>query len=813
LFISVTFIVLTSIATRGAEPSKDDAIQPVPFSDVKLTDGFWAPRIETNRNVTIPHCFRMCRETGSLSNFARAAGLEKGGHQGFPWRDAGVYKVIEGASYSLANTPDAQLELTLQELIATIAAAQEKDGYLYTSRTIDPQKTHEFCGRSRWSHKYSHELYDAGHLYEAAVAYAEATGKRALLDVSIKNARLLRGVFGHGKGFLMNHPEVELGLLKLYRWSHARDHLELSKFFLDERGRGTGRELHGTETQDHMPLVEQDEAVGHAVCAVYTYTAMTDMVALTNDSDYAQAVDRIWDNVVSKKLSITGAAGARSESCPDNYDLPNREATNETCVALANAHWNHHLFLLHGDSKYIDVLERVLYNGALSSVSLTGDRFFYGNPLEHDGRAGFNMGAAERLEWMGSACCPTSAVRFLPIVGGFVYATRDDMLHVNLFIGGDGRVRIRDNAVRIRQETRYPWSGAVKITIDPERAAEFSVHIRIPGWARERPVPSDLYRYLHESKNQIGLRVNGTKVAMDTENLEKGFARIRREWTSGDTIDLDLPMPVRRAISHEAVRANVGRMALERGPIVYCVEAKDHDGHALDLALADEAELTTERRRDLLGGVTVIRGTGTASQLGDDTIGPSLASSGSAEEWSENHPIGWANFRSAVFERETSSARVTHGKTAVRVSSQQDVSGILNKVSIEPNAVYRVRVDSTLEAGTAKLQINLNGIGVFMDNFPMPEGGPATTKLTVFAGPHDTEMDVYFIGLVEGARFVVDNLDVRKLEIVTRPVPLTAIPYYSWANRGAGEMAVWLPRDPKVARPRRARKSEREARK
>ena len=589
-------------------PHKDYPIKPTPFTDVHLDDAFWSPRLETNRRVTIPFAFEKCQETGRTDNFAIAGGLMDGSYHGvYPFDDSDVYKTIEGAAYSLSLERDEELEKYLDDLIAKIAAAQEGDGYLYTVRTIDPRGMLDWTGAERWSNLgRSHELYSVGHMVEAAVAHYQATGKRAFLDVALKSADLVARVFGPNKlRDVPGHQEIELGLVRLYRATGDEKYLELARFFLDERGHAHGRALYGPYAQDHEPVVEQREAVGHAVRATYMYASMADVAALSGDAAYVQALERLWDNVVSKKLHLTGGIGARREieGFGENYELPNHATYNETCAAIGNAMWNHRMFLLHGDAKYLDVLERVLYNGFIAGVSMSGDTFFYTNPLAADGEYEFNEGAATRVPWFDCSCCPGNVARFMPALVGYVYAHRDDALYVNLFANGKSRVKLQDNGVRIEQETRYPWDGRVKITVAPERAAEFALHVRVPGWARNQPVPGDLYGYLRESQKAT-LKVNGEQKALD---LEKGFARLRRTWREGDVIELDLPMPVRRILCHERVANNAGKVALERGPIVYCVEGVDNGGKLRDLVLPDDAPLRAEYRQDVLNGVVVVR--------------------------------------------------------------------------------------------------------------------------------------------------------------------------------------------------------------
>jgi len=572
-----TVCLLGLLVSTGAF-AEDYPVRPVPFTDVHVTDEFWLPRMETNRTVTIPYAFEKCQETGRVDNFAIAGGLMEGEHRGdFPFDDTDVYKIIEGSSYTLSLHSDPKLEQYLDEIIAKIAAAQEDDGYLYTCRTNKSKKLLNWYGDERWSMlRGSHEMYNAGHMYEAAVAYYQATGKRAFLDVALRSAELIDRKFGpDALRIPPGHQVVEMGLAKLYRVTGEERYVELAKFLLDVRGRqGDGRQLWGEYNQDHKPIIEQTQAVGHAVRATYMYSGMADIAALTGDAEYAAAIDRIWDDVVSKKLYVTGGIGARhgGEAFGDGYELPNMSAYNETCAAIGNVYWNHRLFLLHGDAKYIDVMERTLYNGLISGISLEGKSFFY---PKH----------------------------------------RDDVLYVNLFASSDAAVRMGENRVHIRQETRYPWDGGVKMTVRPEGTAEFALHIRVPGWARNEPVPTDLYRFMYEPGENVTLKVNGTSMDLD---MDKGYARVRRTWTKGDVVELDMPMPIRRVVAHENIEDDRGKVALQRGPIVYCAEWPDfEDGRVLNLLLPDDAALQAEYREDMLHGIEVIRGKAFGLTRGD----------------------------------------------------------------------------------------------------------------------------------------------------------------------------------------------------
>jgi uncharacterized protein len=611
-----------SAQQQPAAPQRDYPVQPVPFTAVHLDDVFWTPRIETNRVVSVPFAFQQCELSGRVDNFERAARALRGEEltnkkpPGYPFDDTDLYKVIEGASYTLSVHPDPKLDAYVDSMIARIAAAQEKDGYLYTTRTIDPEHPHPWAGTNRWELEKvdSHELYNLGHLYEAAVAHYQATGKRTLLDVALRTADLLTRTFGPGKKSIWpGHQITEMGLVKLYRVTGNEQYLDLAKFLLDERGpdgdKGAGR----TYNQSQTRIVEQTEAVGHAVRATYMYSGITDVAALTGDAAYMKTSDTIWDNLVAKKLYITGGVGAtgQGEAFGGDYEMPNMTAYNETCAAIGNDFWNHRLFLLHADAKYIDVMERTLYNGLLSGVSLDGRSFFYPNPLE-------SAGQHARSPWFGVACCPGNMTRFLASVPGYVYAKSGSTVYVNLFAEGTADVRLdTGRSVTLRQQTRYPWDGNVTITVTPDRADDFTIDVRIPGWARNQPVPSDLYRFLDSAADPVVLKVNGTAAPLA---VDKGYVALRRTWRAGDVISLTLPMPVRRVVAHDAVAADRNRVALQRGPIVYAVEWPDNRGQRVrNLLLPDSSAFSAQFRPELLNGVTVI--TGKAYGLAFDAAG------------------------------------------------------------------------------------------------------------------------------------------------------------------------------------------------
>ena len=605
-------LVIACLTMRFGWPSVVSAaetIRPVPFTQVQIVAGFWKPRFDVNRQTTVWYDFRKCEETGRIDNFAKAGGLMPGEFEGIYFNDSDVYKVIEGACYALATHPDPKLDAYLDALIAKIAAAQEPDGYLYTCRTLGAESKQPAAGKTRWSHlAHSHELYNVGHLYEAAVAHFQATGKRSLLDVAIKNAELICRTFGPDKRHdVPGHEEIEIGLVKLYQATGRRKYLELAQFFVDQRGRPEGRKLYGIYLQDHLPVTQQHEAVGHAVRAMYLYTAMADLAALASRDDYLEPLDRLWNNVVGRKMYLTGGVGARrvGEAFGDDYELPNRTAYCETCAAVGNAFWNQRMFLLHGEAKYIDVLERVIYNGFLSGVALSGDRFFYPNPLEHDGKTPFNHGHTGRSPWFGTSCCPVNIVRFIPSMAGYIYAQADRSIYVNLFVDSKASIPLDGQTVSLTQQTRYPWDERITLRVDVQRPTELTLRIRIPGWVRNEPVPSDLYRFVRPRSTPPEITINGQ--AVDAIRIEQGYAVLQRRWSSGDVVELRLPMPVRRVVAHDRVAADRQRVAIQRGPIVYCVEACDHPADVRRMVLPDDAPLTAEYRDDLLGGITIVQ--------------------------------------------------------------------------------------------------------------------------------------------------------------------------------------------------------------
>ncbi|HYC83788.1 MAG TPA: glycoside hydrolase family 127 protein [Chryseosolibacter sp.] len=622
--LALRALVIVTASLLGGQAigqQKDYPIRAVPFTKVKLTDNFWLPRIKTNHTVTIPASFERCESTGRIRNFEMAAARSGKFCTVYPFDDTDIYKTIEGASFSLSLNPDKALDAYIDTLIIKIRNAQEPDGYLYTARTIDPMAAHEWAGKQRWEkeRELSHELYNSGHLYEAAAAHYLATGKRTLLDIALKNADLVCSVFGHDKRHVApGHQVVEMGLVKLYRITGTPQYLQTAKYFIEERGHYKGYDStsrdpwkNGAYWQDHKPVVHQDEAIGHAVRAGYLYAAMADVAALTGDADFLKAIDRIWENVVTKKIYVQGGVGAvgSGERFGENYELPNATAYNETCAAIANVYWNHRMFLLHGDSKYIDVLERSLYNGLLSGVGMDGKSFFYTNAMEIGNRRHHTDREGERSGWFTCSCCPTNVTRLIPSVPGYMYASTDDAIYVNLFASGSATVSTKSREVTIAQENNYPWEGKLKFTITPKIPGIFDLLIRIPGWSQNRAMPSDLYAFTDSLSVTIPITINGQRTAY---RLDKGYAVLSRGWKKGDVVEVALDMAVKRVVSNPKVKDNAGKTALQRGPIVYCAEWADNNGRTSNLVLPDNAVLEPEFRADLLNGVTILKSQATA---------------------------------------------------------------------------------------------------------------------------------------------------------------------------------------------------------
>lgn len=596
LLIGVALMTLALSAAKKTQPVAQ--IQEVSFTQVHLNDGFWSPRIEVNRTVSIPSAFHECEVNGRFDNFALAAGLIKGEHKGdFSFDDTDPYKVIEGASYSLAVHYDGKLDHYLDSVINIIAQAQEPDGYLTTCVTNKCTRLSGWWGTHKWEKINSHELYNSGHLIESAVAHYRATGKKTFLNVAIKNADLVCKTFGPNEGQIHRpggHPIIEMALCKLYKVTGDKKYLEGAKYFVDETGRCTDGHKPSEYSQDHMPILQQEEIVGHAVRAGYLYSGVADVAALTGDKAYFEALERIWENMSSKKLFITGGIGSRpqGEGFGPDYELNNHTAYCETCAAIANVYWNYRMFLATGESKYIDVCERALYNNVLSGVSLSGDKFFYDNPLESDGEH-------ERQKWFGCACCPGNITRFVASVPGYIYAQQGKDIFVNLYVQGKAKI----GNVELEQTTDYPWDGKIRVKVT-KGSGKFAIKLRIPSWLKTSPTNNDLYQYQDKAKT-YSVSVNGQ--ALYPENRD--YITLNRSWKKGDIIELNFPMDVRRIVANDNAEDDCGKVAFERGPIVFCLEGNDQaDGKVFNKYILNTSSIQAHFEQNLLNGVMVLEG-------------------------------------------------------------------------------------------------------------------------------------------------------------------------------------------------------------
>ncbi|MXN91522.1 glycoside hydrolase family 127 protein [Flavobacterium sp. Sd200] len=622
-------LLFSLVATAGFAQSKDVKvpekaigypIQAVPIADVKVTDNFWLPIIKRVQEKTIEYAIQKCTEEGRFDNFLVAGGVKKGETRGqMPFDDSDVYKIIEGASNSLISSPDPKLEVLLDSLIGIIKIGQEKDGYLTTWRTINPAKPPAKWVKVekgvRWEYmNMSHEEYNAGHMYEAAAVHFKATGKRNFLDIALKNADLFVKTFGEGNDKILavpGHQIIETGLIKLYEITGKEDYLKLAKFFLDHRGDPAKKENYGEYSQDHKHVTDQDEVVGHAVRAVYMYAGMTDIAAIYKDKSYREAVDKLWDNMVEKKIYVTGGIGAKheGEAFGANYELPNLSAYNETCAAIGSVYWNNRLFNLTGNVKYNDLLERTMYNAVISGMSLKGTEFFYPNPMESDGVYKFNMGACTRSAWFDCSCCPTNLIRFIPAIPGLIYAQENQTLFVNLYMSNTANVNLNGTAMKVAQETNYPWDGKVKLTVSPQKAGTFTVKMRVPGWARNEVMPGGLYNYVTKSSAVPTLSINGK---MQDAKIADGYFILNRKWKKGDVVEVNFPMEIREVVASEKIAEDQNKVSLEYGPLVYTVEEADN-ANVDAIAVSSKTSLTTKAQPNLLNGIYTIEGTtGTA---------------------------------------------------------------------------------------------------------------------------------------------------------------------------------------------------------
>ena len=598
--IAIVSTLFAACCAAFAQPAPLRHLTPVPFNQVKITDKFWAPRCETNRGVSIPHCLKMLAESGNISNLELAAAGATDGFMGLVFQDSDTYKVLEAASFSLATHPDPALDKQLDAIIAKMAAAQMPDGYLDTSYQIDDPN-------NRFTNlRDDHELYCAGHMIEAAVAHYQATGKRNLLDIAVKCANNIDRIFGDGPGKRMGypgHPELELALVKLWRATGDERYFKLAKFFIDNRGTGFFAKEHANDYErrrsdptywlDNARIKDQTSIVGHAVRAAYLLSGATDIAGVTEDSELLAAIDRIWRNTTQKRMFVTGGIGPSSsnEGFTIDYDLPTSSAYQETCASIAMAMWNQRLAMLYGNARYADYVEKALYNGVLDGISLKGDMFFYQNPLA-------SSGSRHRTPWFECACCPPNVVRTLASIGGYAYATSSDSVWVNLYIGGSVDCRIGKTKVTLKVTTDYPWDGAVNIKPVVDSPANFAVRLRAPGWCQGPTV-----------------KVNGK--AVSGPKVESGYIVLDREWRTGDSIDYNMPMPIRKMEANPQVQTTQGMIAIQRGPIVYCLEGCDQPVPLNALALPIDAELKPVKRPDLLGGIVTITGSGKAIDITD----------------------------------------------------------------------------------------------------------------------------------------------------------------------------------------------------
>lgn len=608
---AVIAVLITSCSQEPKVDGDDGTIERVPFTSVKITDDFWGERLKVNREVTIPLAFGKCESTGRVKNFQIAGGLLEGDRYltDFTFDDTDIYKTIEGASYSLQTHYDQHLVDYIDSLLVFIKAAQQPDGYLYPAGTItdDPEKRHDWIGDERWEKEedLSHELYNLGHLIEAGVAHFNATNDSTMLKIAMKFADLAVKDFGWGKiEKAPGHQVVEMALTKLYKQTGKQEYLDLAKFFLDVKGQSDivkeHSEGHGLEySQAHDLVTNQDEAVGHAVRATYMYSGMADIASLMHDTAYLKASDELWENAVTKKTYVTGGIGSTGsgEAFGANYELPNMSAYCETCASIGNVYWNDRLFLLHGESKYYDVLERSMYNSLLAGISLNGDAFFYPNPLK-------SMGQHHRSEWFGCSCCPSNVTRFIPSVPQYIYAKKGNhTLFVNLFISNEATIKLGDQTVGVVQESQMPFNGLTKITIHPESKQKLKLMVRIPGWAQGEAIPGSLYAFLNAKSNPLVATLNGEEIAYAQKD---GYMVFDRQWSAGDEISFELPMNVHRIKANESVAADKGKIAFQRGPIVYCAEWVDNPNGVHNLLFDETSPVEASYRSDILKGVETL---------------------------------------------------------------------------------------------------------------------------------------------------------------------------------------------------------------
>lgn len=607
---SVTCLICLLPLSKAGAQEKIYQLTPVSYSDVTIEDKFWSPRIDNVATNTLKACIEYTEnKTGRIRNFEKAARRKGEPHEGIYYDDSDVYKALEAMAYSLKNRPDSLLEKKADAWIAKIAAAQLPDGYLNTYYTLTGLD-------KRWTDMEKHEDYCAGHLIEAAIAYANTTGKDLLLNVAIRLADHIDSTFRQqNRHWVSGHQEIELALMKLYHYTNNPRYLKLAQWFIEQRGHGYGKGViwdqwkYPKYCQDEVPVKGQTEITGHAVRAMYMYTGTADITAVTKDTGYLHAMNTIWKDVVYRNMYITGGIGAlaKNEGFGDDYDLPNENAYCETCASVGMVFWNHRMNLLTGDAVFADVLEKSLYNGALDGLSLAGDRFFYGNPLA-------STGNHSRKEWFGTACCPSNIARLVASLGDYIYVRSENEVWVNLYIGSKTNLIINKTKISLQQETNYPWQGDINIKINPATSKNFSLRLRIPGWLT-KPAPGDLYHYQDDKAYTPVFRVNGKPVTYSTEN---GYAVVNRTWKKDDILQIHFPMAVRKVISRAEIKENKDRMALQVGPLMYCLESYDNEGKVLNMIVPEDQEFTTSFKSDLLGGVNTIKGNASVAEISAD---------------------------------------------------------------------------------------------------------------------------------------------------------------------------------------------------